>query len=374
MPPNNWINFTELRKRITLEDVLLRFYRLENLKRDGQKLIGPCPVHQGKSPRSFHADLDKNVWHCFTKCQGGGNQLDLVAKKEDISIRDAALKLQAFFQTEQTTAPATTPAPKAARIAPPTTAPPATTIPPSPATPPQEPIKENDTAENPPLNVKLDLKADHPHLTDDRKLKVETTQHFGVGYCARGIFRGMIAIPIHDDEGTLVAYAGRRLKPVDIREHGKYKLPKGFRKELVLYNFHRAKEYQKEQGLILVEGFFSTLKLYEAGFRNVVAPMGCELSDQQARLCAEAKEVIILFDGNDAGYKGMTTAKAKLTPYVPVRVVKLAVGTEPESFSPKALRWLIDGVQCLDLSEVSFVARAVSTPLAATSADPHCSV
>lgn len=103
----------------------------------------------------------------------------------------------------------------------------------------------------------------------------------------------------------------------------KYKFPKGFRKELVLYNLNRAKEDQKESGLILVEGFFSVLKLYEAGLPNVVASMGCELSDEQARLCAEAKEVIILYDGNDAGYIGAAKAKAKLAPLVPVRIVKL---------------------------------------------------
>ena len=44
----------------------------------------------------------------------------------------------------------------------------------------------------------------------------------------------------------LVAYAGRRLKPSDIREFGKYKFPKGFKKERVLYNLHRAKEHQKD--------------------------------------------------------------------------------------------------------------------------------
>ena len=64
--------------------------------------------------------------------------------------------------------------------------------------------------------------------------------HFGVGYCSRGIMRGCIAIPVQDEDGALVAYAGRRLKASDIKEYGKYKLPKGFRKEFVLYNYHRA--------------------------------------------------------------------------------------------------------------------------------------
>lgn len=346
MPPSTWVNFADIKKRVSLEDVLLKFYRIDNLKRDGTKLTGPCPVHQGDNPRAFHADTEKNLWHCFSKCQGGGNQLDLVAKKEDISIRDAALKLQAYFSAGES-AQIRTPAPpvKKAREAP---------------APPASPPERDDEAEaeaNPPLNIKLDLKGDHPHLLHDRALKLETTKHFGVGYCSRGMFRGMIAIPIHDEDGTLIAYAGRRLKPVDISEHGKYKFPKGFKKELVLYNLHRAKEYQKEHGLILVEGFFSVLKLYEAGLKNVVAPMGCELSEEQARLCSEAKEVIILFDGNDAGYKGTSTAKDKLSKFVPVRVVRLEDGTEPETFSPPALRWLINGMSRLNISELAFSRR-----------------
>lgn len=350
-----WVNFQDIRKRVSIEDVLLKFYRIDNLKRDGDKLIGPCPVHQGNSPRAFHADVSKNLWHCFSKCQGGGNQLDLVAKREDISIREAALRLQAFFLTGTDAAQPTNPCPpsRESRVLP----------------PPKELAtvgltKEDDTASNPPLDVQLDLKPDHPHLTADRGLKVETTKHFGIGYCSRGILRGMIAIPIHDEEGVLIAYAGRRLKAADITEFGKYKFPKGYRKEIVLYNLNRAKEFESEHGLILVEGFFSTVKLHEYGFPNVVASMGCELSDSQARLLSDAKEVIVLFDGNEAGYKGAEHAREKLLKYVPVRVVKLPSGTEPEDFSPKALRWLINGMSSLDLAEVSFLARTVPTAAA----------
>src|SRR3954465_4482384 len=93
----DWINFAELRARVSLEDVIVRYYGITTLKRDGPKLIGPCPIHNGDSPRAFHADLDKNVWHCFSRCQKGGNQLDFVAAKESIGIREAALRLQGFL-------------------------------------------------------------------------------------------------------------------------------------------------------------------------------------------------------------------------------------------------------------------------------------
>lgn len=354
---NNWVNFADIRKRVSIEDVLLKLYRLENLHRDGRKLVGPCPVHSGDSPRAFHADLDRNLWHCFSKCQGGGNAIDLVAKKEDLSIRDAALKLQAFFlggEGPRDVVKPAAPTKKASNEEKRNTS--------------KSSEDEEAPEENAPLNVKLDLKGDHPHLIHDRALKPATIERFGIGYCSRGMLRGMIAIPIHDDEGQLVAYAGRRLKSQDIKEHGKYRFPKGFRKELVLYNLHRAKAEAVEHGIILVEGFFSVFKLFEAGLTNVVAPMGCELSESQARLLADAKEVFILFDGNEAGYAGAAKAKDKLTPLVPVRIVKLEEGTEPESFSPQALRWLVNGMSRLDIAEISFSRRRGTSPSSLPSA------
>ena len=58
---------------------------------------------------------------------------------------------------------------------------------------------------------------------------------FGLGYCARGMMKGRIAIPIHDETDALVGYAGRW--PGDPAEgEERYKLPPGFKKSRVLYN------------------------------------------------------------------------------------------------------------------------------------------
>lgn len=345
--PSNWVNFAEIRASISLEDVIFRYYKIDTLKRDGEKLVGPCPIHRGDSPRAFHADLGRNVYHCFSRCKKGGNQLDFVAARDGISIRDAALRLQAYFLRPAVASggapPAASSRPKAEARAPP--AAPASRA-------PEEP------EENPVLNVKLDLRGDHPHLLQERGLQLSTVEHFGVGYCGRGIMKGTIAIPIHDEEGQLVAYAGRRLRYADIQELGKYKLPKGFKKDLVLYNLNRAREHLGTLGyLILVEGFFSVLKLYEYGFPNVVAAMGCDLSVGQARLLSEAREIIILFDGDEAGTAGARLARERLAKEIVVRVATLPSGAEPEALPPKALRWIINGLRLLDLADVSLSLR-----------------
>ncbi len=359
-----WVNFAEIREKVSLEDVLTRFYQIEGLKRDGRKLVGCCPVHNGDSSRAFHADLDKNSWFCFSRCRKGGNQLDLVAQKEGISVRDAALRLQAFFLHDASPPGVSTPkAPAPAAAAVPAKSAPAKDSA-APSASGKRPTSAGDepATTNPPLDFTLELKGDHPHLVQDRALKAETIEHFGVGYCSRGILRGTIAIPIHDDDGDLVAYAGRRLKTADIRDKGKYALPKGFKKEHVLFNFHRAKPHFAEHGAILVEGFFSVLKLHEAGLPNVVASMGCILSDAQAELLRAAPDVVILYDGNEAGWTGAEAARAKLSASLPARIVRLPSGLEPEDLSPKALRWIVNGVRALDLGDLRFEFRTKTAP------------
>lgn len=341
----NWVNFAEIRARVSLEAVLIEMYGLQNLKRDGAKLVGPCPVHNGDSPRAFHADLQKNVWHCFSRCQKGGNQIDLVAQKEGISIREAGLKLQERFLT------GTRPAEGRARAGPP--AAPAVGVA-TPTAPQATPVKGAKPERNPAIDIDLKLRSDHPHITDVRRLSVETSSRFGVGFCSHGTLRGMIAVPIHDEMGELVAYAGRRLKPEDIRNFGKYKFPRGFRKELVLYNLHRAAVAGKEHGLILVEGFFAVLALYQAGFENVVAAMGCELSDHQVELLAAFPEIILLFDGDEAGCAATAAAREKLCGRTRLRTIQLRADLKPDELSVRALKWLVNGVQLLDLHEVIY--------------------
>lgn len=379
-----WIDFADLRRRVSLEDVLVRFYGITTLRQDGRRLVGPCPVHGGNSPRAFHADLDRNLWHCFTKCHGGGNQLDLVVKKEGISIRDAALRLLAFAdQTGAAKAGPATATPNAAATAPPASVAPAATPPaqavpapavPAPASPavPATPAKAPTTpqreapAGNAPLDFELQLRGDHPHLVTERKLTEATITRFGLGYCGRGTLRGMIAIPIHNEDGKLIAYAGRRLKPAEIDEFGRYRFPKGFKKERVLYNLNRAKDLARDQGLIIVEGFFSVVKLHEMGFPTAVASMGSELSEDQATLARTFQEVFLLYDGNEAGWTGAEKARGLLAPHTAVRLIRLPAGLEPEDLSPKALRWLINGMRSLNLTSVTFTP-AEEVPPAPTS-------
>jgi DNA primase len=187
---------------------------------------------------------------------------------------------------------------------------------------------ERATPVNPPLTFELkNLDADHPYLRE-RSLTEETIATFGLGYFGgRGTMHGRIVIPIHDATGQLIAYAGRW--PGDPPEgEPKYKLPANFHKSLVLYNFHRAREYTDE-GLIVVEGFFTVFELWQKSRRNVVAVMGNSMSAEQERLIVETVgskgKVLFAFDPDEAGRRGMLDAAARLAPRVFVRTVAFSI-------------------------------------------------
>lgn len=212
---------------------------------------------------------------------------------------------------------------------------------------------EDGTAENPPLNLRLVLQHDHPHLTTERGLHPQTLAVFEVGYCSQGTLRSMIAIPIHRSDGALVAYAGRRLKPETIKAEGKYKFPRGFRTELELFNLHRARAHVGA-GLIIVEGFFTVMKLYQLGFPNVVALMGCTASPSQIELLVRTvDDVTLLLDPDEAGTRGAEKLHAALVGRIRVRRIRLPPDTDPDALDARTARWLLNGVTALDLGEVS---------------------
>jgi len=202
---------------------------------------------------------------------------------------------------------------------------------------------------NPPLKFALkSLDPEHPYLIS-RGLPQDTLVEFGVGYfTGKGIMAGRIAIPIHNEHGELVAYAGRW--PGEVPEgEGKYKLPTGFHKSLVVYNLHRAKEHAKDAGLVIVEGFFDAMRLHAAGYQNVVALMGSSMSEAQEELIVTAVgpdgKVTLMFDEDDAGWKGREEALSRLSSRVYVKVIGLGEeGRQPDSLSEQELKRAILGL------------------------------
>jgi DNA primase len=144
----------------------------------------------------------------------------------------------------------------------------------------------------------------------------------------------------------LVAYAGRW--PGEPKNgEPKYRLPKGFKKSLELFNLHRAVKEDARLPLIVVEGFFGCMKVWQAGHRRVVSLMGSMLSDAQEQLIERTVgpggRVILLFDEDEAGRKGSREAQGRLEKLLEVRPVSLgSAGSQPDGLSPEQLTELLN--------------------------------
>jgi DNA primase len=327
-----WVDFKSVKAAVSMEAVLKRC-GVKVYRANKDHVRGKCPLPTHTSPTSklsFVVNTTKNVWSCKSdSCvaaregKTGGNVLDFVAVMEGCSIREAAEKLASWFGV-QAEIPLV---PKASKEAPEEAAKPA-------PVPSAEPPK--DEGQNAPLKFALKgVDPAHPYLVH-RGITGETAALFGAGFFpGKGSMAGRVVVPIHNEKGDLVAYAGRSIDDAEPR----YKLPADFKKSLVLFNLHRAKG---EGRVVLVEGFFGTMKLHQAGFPCVVGLMGSSLSEEQEKLLAEHfHEAVLLLDGDDAGRAATPEIAARLVRSMFVRAVDLAAGAQPDRFSSEEIKAIL---------------------------------
>jgi DNA primase len=311
-----WVSFAEVKAAVSMRLVLADYGVLEKLRRSGREQYrGRCPIHGGEGRDAFHAHLEKNVFHCFA-CGAGGNVLDLVAELEQCSAREAALRLQRRYVAGGWAAP-------------------------QPSQPGEGKLVTEKREGNPVLRFSLPSLVAHHRYVSGRGLSSETAFRFEIGYHAGpGIMTGRLAIPIHDEHGRLVAYCGRSVDA----ESPRYRFPAGFRKSAVLFNYHRAAA-GSDRSVIVVEGFFDCMRVYQAGYASVVALMGSALSAQQADLLiGRFTEIGLMLDGDPAGQAGTHDAAARLARRGSVHQVLLAPGRQPDQMSDEEIRQALRSV------------------------------
>jgi DNA primase len=258
--PQSFVSFAELKRAVSIEAVLARYGLREGLTVKGKNLAGPCPFCKGQSQRQFQVNLEKNAWYCFG-CKIGGNILDFVAKRENVNLRAAAVKLDLWFELGL------------AAEAPPPAAPPSVS-----AGAPL-PKDENPSGANPPLTFTLKtLDPNHASLST-LGLRTSTLTDFGAGYCSKGLLKGRLAIPVHNSGGELVAYAGLAVSGDGTP---RYLFPPNFHPELEVFNLHRLVESAEgDSPLYLVPEIEGALRLSEAEVIPVLGLFDGALSAEQ---------------------------------------------------------------------------------------------
>jgi hypothetical protein len=63
MPKSSFVDFKAVKAAITMEQVLQHYGLLDQFKKSGDSLSGPCPIHKGNNPTQFRVSLSKNLWN-----------------------------------------------------------------------------------------------------------------------------------------------------------------------------------------------------------------------------------------------------------------------------------------------------------------------
>jgi DNA primase len=323
------------------------------LRRSGVAWKGLCPFHGEKTP-SFQVNGDKGVFHCFG-CGVGGDVIKFVELYDKITFPEAVRQL-------------------AARVG--------MTVPEA------EGSKEDgDTQRDRDALLKvhevaaawfreqLATPAGAParRQLQARGLTTETVERIGAGYApasrdalkARltrdgfslplllqsGLlvqrdqgtvldrFRNRLMIPIHRDNGAIVAFGGRAM---DAGQQPKYlNSPETpiYVKGRTLYGLHLSKSsIARAKHAVMVEGYFDVAQAFQAGITNVVASSGTALTTAQAKLLKRfASKVVLSFDPDAAGQGAAARSSELLVAEgFQVNVAVLPAGDDPDNYIQKA--------------------------------------
>lgn len=160
-------------------------------------------------------------------------------------------------------------------------------------------------------------------------------------------FDGRIVFPITDINDDIVCFQGRYLYS---KASPKY-IIKPNNVELPLYP---SSPNIIEGSIILVEGLFDMLNLYDKGLTNTVATFGVTLTSKSDRNNFKLKnkfaqykmqgvsKIYIMFDGDDAGRNGAKKLFNALKDTFIVEILELEDGTDPGSLSTEDINSIKD--------------------------------
>lgn len=337
---------SEVRERAKIQEIVADYVQLT---RAGSNAKGLCPFHGEKSP-SFNVNPGRGIFHCFG-CGVGGDVFSFVMKIEGLDFPEAVrflAKRVGVTVEERPVSPgerrrldererlfrinelAVTFYRRILREE-------------REGAPAREYLQRREVAEATAEAYRLGFAPDRwdaltRHL-ERQGIALEQAERLGLVRRRDGggyydTFRNRLLFVIADPQGRPLGFGGRVLddslpKYINTPESPVY------RKSEVLFGVNLAKPAMRESGRVLVvEGYFDHLALYQAGIKNAVAACGTALTEQHLKLLGRyAGRVDTLFDADGAGRKAtLRTVDLCLTEQVPVSVVELTQGEDPDSF------------------------------------------
>ncbi|NOQ66595.1 MAG: DNA primase [Desulfobacterales bacterium] len=320
-----------------------------SLKRAGSNMKGLCPFHGEKTP-SFTVNPVRQSFHCFG-CGEGGDVLSFMMKYYNLTfpetIKQLAQRYQITLPEQQFTSDDKKKAEKRQKL-----------------------FDANERA----TRVYHEYLLNNPEAAQardyltKREIPQEKIIDFQLGYAPEswdflsnkvskssitqgeaeeaGLlvrkesgrfydrFRDRILFPIFDLTGRVAGFGGRILgegEPKYLNTPETLIFDKG---RMLFGLFQNRDAIRKSRQAVVVEGNFDLLALVSFGLDNVVAPLGTALTQSQIRLLkGYADEVILLFDGDEAGIKAaMRSVPLFLAEQVAGRVALLPAMHDPDTY------------------------------------------
>lgn len=327
----------ELRLKTDVVDLISSYV---SLKKRGNTYVGLCPFHNEKTP-SFTVYENTQSFYCFG-CGAGGDSVSFMRKIENLDYIDAVKVL-------------------AQRVG------------------MQMPDEGYDDSLSKKRRTILQINREtarfyHNYMMSEqgkvglqyflnRGLSQKTIRHFGLGYAPNkwdelfkhlkskgydvsdiltaGVvrkgekgyydyFRNRVMTPIIDVRGNFIAFGGRVLddsKPKYINTSDTLV----YKKTNEVFGLNYAKDSGKDS-LILCEGYMDVIAMHQAGFTNAVAGCGTALTNEQVRLLSRyAKEIILVYDNDEAGQKALNKAISLFDQVdVKISIPTLSGGKDPD--------------------------------------------
>lgn len=143
-----------------------------------------------------------------------------------------------------------------------------------------------------------------------KKYKVEDLIKVGITKKYEGkyidVFSDRIMIPILDQYGKAIGFGGRIIDNSSKAKYINTMNTELFNKSNLLFNYHKAKSYARNDELIIVEGYMDVISAKQMKIDNVVGTMGTALTKEHIDLIKKLKcEITLCLDNDGPGKDAM---------------------------------------------------------------------
>lgn len=306
---------SEVREKIDIVSFISEYIPLKKM---GRNFKANCPFHSENTP-SFVVSPERQIWHCFG-CGKGGDAFTFLMEYENMefseSLRALAKRAGVILKQSQ--------------------------------------FKQGEYSEKEKIFTinALALKYYHYILTthnvgksallylkDNRKLGKGMIETFELGFSPNtgsalsdylvkkknyknkdlvlaglsferngklyDFFRGRIMFPLFDHRGNVLGFSGRGLNDTDMPKYINTRETSVYHKGNMFFGLNNAKdEIKQKENVIIVEGEFDAISLFQEGIKNVVAIKGTALTENQVNLLSRfSPKVTLCLDQDSAGFE-----------------------------------------------------------------------